>query len=278
MLLRRLTNELAVTGQIIPSDMPGLAAQGICGIICNRPDGEAPGQPCYAEIESRGCERDQDCVPSCDADGDQRRGPATFGRLLEELPSPVLVYCRSGMRSTALWALSQAGRFPSRTSWKPRPWRATTSAHDRRASRNDPAVSTNGVIPDFDAGFRAKLADLILWRRDVRKFRCDPLPGGSIDCLLRLACLAPSVGLSDLGASCSWKTPQNASGCAKISKRRTRKLSRLTMESERQIMRLSSSQVWRMRPCTWLCLRSPIPDRAQNSGGGPCRRPSLIPS
>jgi sulfide:quinone oxidoreductase len=36
---------------------------------------------------------------------------ATFGRLLEELPSPVLVYCRSGMRSTALWALSQAGKI-----------------------------------------------------------------------------------------------------------------------------------------------------------------------
>ena len=58
-------------------------------------------------------------------------------------------------------------------------------------------MSANGVIPDFDAGFRAKLADLILWRRDVRKFRRDPLPSASIDCLLRLACLAPSVGLSE---------------------------------------------------------------------------------
>ena len=51
--------------------------------------------------------------------------------------------------------------------------------------------------PDFDGGFRAKLADLILWRRDIRKFRTDPLPTGSIDRLLRLACLAPSVGLSE---------------------------------------------------------------------------------
>ena len=58
-------------------------------------------------------------------------------------------------------------------------------------------MSANGVIPDFDAGFRAKLADLILWRRDVRKFRRDPLPSASIDRLLRLACLAPSVGLSE---------------------------------------------------------------------------------
>jgi 5,6-dimethylbenzimidazole synthase len=58
-------------------------------------------------------------------------------------------------------------------------------------------MSANGVIPDFDAGFRAKLADLILWRRDVRKFRRDSLPAGSVDRLLRLACLAPSVGLSE---------------------------------------------------------------------------------
>ena len=53
------------------------------------------------------------------------------------------------------------------------------------------------AIPEFDAGFRAKLADLVLWRRDVRKFRTDPLPAGSVDRLLRLACLAPSVGLSE---------------------------------------------------------------------------------
>ncbi len=51
--------------------------------------------------------------------------------------------------------------------------------------------------PDFDADFRARLADLVRWRRDVRKFRSDPLPPGSIDHLLRLACLAPSVGLSE---------------------------------------------------------------------------------
>ena len=113
MLLRRLTNELAVAGQITPGDMPGLAAQGICGIICNRPDGEAPGQPTYAEIEKAAAANGiktayQPVVTTAISDEDA----ATFGRLLDELPSPVLVYCRSGMRSTALWALSQAGKLP----------------------------------------------------------------------------------------------------------------------------------------------------------------------
>ena len=48
----------------------------------------------------------------------------------------------------------------------------------------------------FDAGFRAQLRDLLLWRRDVRRFRRDPLPEGTLEALIELACLAPSVGLS----------------------------------------------------------------------------------
>jgi 5,6-dimethylbenzimidazole synthase len=50
--------------------------------------------------------------------------------------------------------------------------------------------------PDFDADFRARLRDLIVWRRDVRRFRREPLPDGTLDRLLQLACFAPSVGFS----------------------------------------------------------------------------------
>jgi 5,6-dimethylbenzimidazole synthase len=48
----------------------------------------------------------------------------------------------------------------------------------------------------FDEDFRARLRDLIVWRRDVRRFRRDPLPPGTVERLLELATLAPSVGLS----------------------------------------------------------------------------------
>ena len=51
--------------------------------------------------------------------------------------------------------------------------------------------------PTFDADFRARFRDLLGWRRDVRKFRRDPLPDGTLERLLQLACLAPSVGLSE---------------------------------------------------------------------------------
>jgi len=52
------------------------------------------------------------------------------------------------------------------------------------------------AAPVFDDAFRARLDDLLRWRRDVRRFRRDPLPQGALDALIARACLAPSVGLS----------------------------------------------------------------------------------
>jgi 5,6-dimethylbenzimidazole synthase len=49
---------------------------------------------------------------------------------------------------------------------------------------------------NFDPVFRERLRDLLVWRRDVRRFRRDPLPDGVLEALIELACLAPSVGLS----------------------------------------------------------------------------------
>ena len=52
------------------------------------------------------------------------------------------------------------------------------------------------AMPEFDDAFRAQLMQLVAWRRDVRRFRPDPLPPGTLDRLIETACLAPSVGLS----------------------------------------------------------------------------------
>jgi len=65
----------------------------------------------------------------------------------------------------------------------------------RLTRRKDGFASAPGAI-DFDAAFRARLRDLLLWRRDVRRFRPDPLPKDTLESLIELACLAPSVGLS----------------------------------------------------------------------------------
>ena len=48
----------------------------------------------------------------------------------------------------------------------------------------------------FDDVFRRQLRELFVWRRDVRRFRRDPLPHGTLERLIEIACLSPSVGLS----------------------------------------------------------------------------------
>jgi 5,6-dimethylbenzimidazole synthase len=71
------------------------------------------------------------------------------------------------------------------------------SARPTSQIKNAEVVAAGAQQPTtFDAAFRARLRDLVVWRRDVRHFRRDPLPGGALEALIELACLAPSVGLS----------------------------------------------------------------------------------
>jgi 5,6-dimethylbenzimidazole synthase len=53
-----------------------------------------------------------------------------------------------------------------------------------------------GDPPIFDSAFRDRLTKLFAWRRDVRRFKPDPVPSPLIEQLLGLATLAPSVGNS----------------------------------------------------------------------------------
>lgn len=57
-------------------------------------------------------------------------------------------------------------------------------------------TAANPNPPHFDDDFAARLQELIRWRRDVRRFRSDPVEAASIDALIALAALAPSVGYS----------------------------------------------------------------------------------
>src|SRR5277367_2830665 len=56
------------------------------------------------------------------------------------------------------------------------------------------AMAANKPV-EFDGAFRARLRELLVWRRDVRRFRRDALPDGTLEALIELGCLAPSVGL-----------------------------------------------------------------------------------
>jgi 5,6-dimethylbenzimidazole synthase len=52
------------------------------------------------------------------------------------------------------------------------------------------------VTASFDAKFSEDLRRLLRWRRDVRHFKRDPLPDGTLERLIRDATRSPSVGFS----------------------------------------------------------------------------------
>jgi 5,6-dimethylbenzimidazole synthase len=68
----------------------------------------------------------------------------------------------------------------------------------RLSPHSEPANTAAPVLRpvEFDHAFRVHLRELLMWRRDVRRFRRDALPNGALEALIELACLAPSVGLS----------------------------------------------------------------------------------
>jgi sulfide:quinone oxidoreductase len=111
--IRCLAPGLSVSEQILPNQLPELKEAGFRAIVCNRPDGEGGDQPLFAEIkrtaQAIGIEAHYLPAESGKVTDEQ---VIAFGKLLETLPKPVLAYCRSGMRSTTMWALSQAGQQP----------------------------------------------------------------------------------------------------------------------------------------------------------------------
>jgi len=116
MKFKQLSPDLAVSQQIQLEDIPALAQDGFRSIICNRPDGEGPDQPAFNEIEREATRFGMEAryLPAA-PDNVTDAHSAAFKQLMAELPKPVLGYCRTGRRSTSMWALSRAGEeSPSR--------------------------------------------------------------------------------------------------------------------------------------------------------------------
>jgi sulfide:quinone oxidoreductase len=52
MELHRITEDLTVASQLDAAAVPLVAAKGFRALICNRPDGEASGQPAFGRLAS----------------------------------------------------------------------------------------------------------------------------------------------------------------------------------------------------------------------------------
>ena len=101
--------QVFVSGQIFEQDVRLLAKQGVRSVMNNRPDGESPGQPSSTDLakvaEELGmtfvyCPVEPGPVNDQDVEG--------FAATCRGLERPLLMYSRSGLRSTRMWETAEA--------------------------------------------------------------------------------------------------------------------------------------------------------------------------
>jgi len=109
--IRKITDDFAVSPQIDVDHVHEIAGAGFRSILCNRPDGEDAGQCAYETL-----------AEAARTEGlDVRSVPIVSGMItpealeefraaIDELPKPILAYCRSGTRCTMLWSVTQLGK------------------------------------------------------------------------------------------------------------------------------------------------------------------------
>ncbi len=108
-MFKPLDDTISVSPQITMADLHTAAAQGFKAVICNRPDEEEMGQLSAKEIkfqaEALGMKFAH--IPVTHAGFSQLQIDEMV-IALSRAGGPVLAFCRSGTRSTLLWALAQA--------------------------------------------------------------------------------------------------------------------------------------------------------------------------
>ena len=107
--LKYLNDSFAVTGQISVADVAQLAEQGFTTVVCNRPDGEEPGQPASASI-AEACQQSGLVFHFIPMNG-PNYSPTDVANLKQAVSASagkVLGFCRTGNRSSILWNAAQA--------------------------------------------------------------------------------------------------------------------------------------------------------------------------
>lgn len=106
--MRPLSPTVWTSPQISPEAMESLAQAGVRRIVNNRPDHEEAGQPTSVEIETaaRAAGLDYVWAPVTGLPGGDQ--VAAVAAALAD-GAPTVLFCRSGMRSAAAWAMAEAG-------------------------------------------------------------------------------------------------------------------------------------------------------------------------
>lgn len=105
---RQIAADISVAGQIGVEDVVAISDAGFKSVICNRPDLEDPSQTSSevmrTAILAAGLEHR--FIPVIGALGPSAENVEATILALDELPRPILAYCRSGARSTNLYQMA----------------------------------------------------------------------------------------------------------------------------------------------------------------------------
>ncbi len=113
MKIKKLTDNFSVAYQIEPCDIKEIKNLGFKAIICNRPDGEAEGQPDMDEIEIEAKKEGLKFyyIPLANRKDISPQMIEKTQKIISETKGAILAFCRTGTRSTILWALAQSGKM-----------------------------------------------------------------------------------------------------------------------------------------------------------------------
>jgi len=109
-MIARIDETVSVAGQLEISDLAQVASDGFRVVVNNRPDGEAPDQPAGSAIQQAAEAAGLRYMAIPVAGGFSMPQVEAMAQALESAEGPVLAFCRSGTRSTMLWALAAAYR------------------------------------------------------------------------------------------------------------------------------------------------------------------------
>jgi uncharacterized protein (TIGR01244 family) len=107
MNIRPINDEYAATAQIAVDDLDEIRDMGFKSVVCHRPDDEDPGQPAFSEIAARAAERGIEARHIPVSGSPTPEAVRAMVDALDELPKPMLGYCRSGNRSTIIYQQTQ---------------------------------------------------------------------------------------------------------------------------------------------------------------------------
>lgn len=142
MEIKHLHEILSVSEQVKLADLKHIVAAGITTLINNRPDGEAPRQPRSETLAKRAkaLGLTYHFIPVT-LSAMTNKDVSDFAEVVMNSQGPILAFCRTGARSSTLWAKSQKGKLPADTIIQ----KATDAGYDFSEMKSDltPAANQN---------------------------------------------------------------------------------------------------------------------------------------